>query len=109
MVTTRVCFLSAEREYSTTHPFARRLLRGARPAEAPRQGFRQSGWSRYPPQAKRLPGGPYYRPVGGNPFARGMGDHGGQIDYACLPIDRRCLNRCDLVLAERLAHDVKAA
>jgi hypothetical protein len=50
-----------------------------------------------------------YRPVRGDPFARGMSEHGGQIDQACLSIDRGGLNRCDLVLAKRLAHDVKTA
>ena len=49
------------------------------------------------------------RPVRGNPFARGVRKHGGQIDDACGLVDRGGLDRGDLVLPQRLAHDVEAA
>ena len=49
------------------------------------------------------------RPIRGNPFARGMGEHGGQIDDAGGLVDRGGLDRGDLMLTERLAHDVEAA
>src|SRR5262245_34490516 len=38
-----------------------------------------------------------------------MGEHGGQVDHAGCWIDGGCLHRCDLVLAERLAHDIEPA
>ena len=49
-----------------------------------------------------------YRPVRGDPFARGMGEHRGQIDDAGRLIDRGGLNGGDLVVTQRLAHDVEA-
>ena len=47
-------------------------------------------------------------PVRGDPLTGGMGEHGGQTDDAGRLIDRRGLHRCDLMLAERLAHDIEA-
>ena len=38
-----------------------------------------------------------------------MGERGGEADEPRLLVDRGGLNRCDLVAAERLAHDVEAA
>ncbi len=48
------------------------------------------------------------RPIRGNPFAGGMRQHGGQVHDAGGLIDRGGLHGGDLVLAERLAHDVEA-
>ncbi len=45
-------------------------------------------------------------PIGGDPFARSMRQHGGQIDHPGRVIDGGGLHRGDLMLAERLAHDV---
>jgi hypothetical protein len=50
-----------------------------------------------------------HRPVRGNPFPRGVSQKRGQIDKACGLIDRRGLDRGDLVLAERLAHNIETA
>src|SRR6266852_6358612 len=41
-------------------------------------------------------GEPAYRPIGGNPLARGMGQDCGQVHGAGRGVDRRGLNRCDL-------------
>jgi len=49
------------------------------------------------------------RPVRPNPLPRRMRQQGGQIDQAAGRVDGRGLHDCDLVLAERLAHNVEAA
>jgi hypothetical protein len=38
-----------------------------------------------------------------------MRQYGGQVDQACGLVDGRRLYRCDLVLAEGLAHDIESA
>ena len=48
------------------------------------------------------------RPVGGDPFARGMGEQGGELDLPARLVDRGGLDRGDLMLAEDLADDIKA-
>src|SRR6266567_8160453 len=50
-----------------------------------------------------------YRPIRGDPFARGVGEYGSQRDRAGRLVDRRGLQDGDLVLAQGLAHDVEAA
>ncbi len=49
------------------------------------------------------------RPVRRDPLARRMGERGGQMDHAGGLIDGGRLQGGDLVLAERLTHDVEAA
>ena len=49
------------------------------------------------------------RPVRGDPFPGGMGQHGGQIDDAGGLIDGGSLYRRDLMLAQGLAHDLETA
>jgi hypothetical protein len=44
-----------------------------------------------------------------DPFPGRMGQHGGQVHNACGLIDRRGLDRRDLMLAQGLAHDLEAA
>ena len=48
------------------------------------------------------------RPIRCDPLAGGVGQHGGQIDHAAGLIDGGGLDRGDLVLPQRLAHDVEA-
>src|SRR5260370_8277157 len=47
------------------------------------------------------------RPVGRYPFTRGVGEHGGQPNEACLLVDRGGLHGRDLVLAQSLADEVE--
>ena len=49
------------------------------------------------------------RPVRGDPFPRGMRQHGGQVDDARALVDRGGLHGGDLMLAQGLAHDVETA
>ena len=49
------------------------------------------------------------RPVGRDPFARGMRQGGGQVHKPRTLIDGRCLDGRDLMLTQGLAHDVEPA
>ena len=49
------------------------------------------------------------RPIRGDPFARGVSQHRRQIDDAGGLIERGGLDGRDLMLAERLAHDIEPA
>ena len=49
------------------------------------------------------------RPVRSDPFARGMREHGCQIDDPGCLVDRSGLHGGDLILAQSLAHDLEPA
>jgi hypothetical protein len=50
-----------------------------------------------------------HRPFRGDPFARRMGEHGGEGDQTGRLVDGRSLENSDLMLAESLADDLEAA
>ena len=50
-----------------------------------------------------------YRPIRGDPFSRGMGQHGRQIDRASGLVDGGHLHGSDLMLAQGLAYNVETA
>ena len=49
------------------------------------------------------------RPIGGDPLARRMGQHRGQIDHPRLCVRGGRLHHSNFMLPERLAHDVEPA
>ncbi len=49
------------------------------------------------------------RPIRGDPFARGVGEHRRQVENAGRLVDGGGLHRRDLMLTERFSHDVEAA
>ena len=49
-----------------------------------------------------------HRPIGGDPFAGGVDERGGEPDQATVAVDRCRLHCCDFVLAEAFADKIEA-